>query len=99
MAIEAKTQILQAFLDLQKLGGEWFDEVESGKLTITKAKLAELSALIRSLDAVYKNLALEYITSGVAADDMLGEMRASLGPRREAAAKRIGRGGEVGHDN
>lgn len=82
MAAPAKTEVLQALLDTQKLAGDLFDAVDSDTLRIDRRLINNLGVLVSALSALHRQMLLEYALSGAAGDDFLADMRRSLGADR-----------------
>lgn len=77
-----KTDVLQTLLDVQKLAGEIFDELEAGKVKVTRDRILKMNVLVGQLDAIRLGFIQHYVLSGRAGDDMLSEIQQSLRPPR-----------------
>lgn len=73
-----KTHVLQVLLDVQKLAGELFDEIEAEGVEVSLERMRKMAIVVGELNAVHRGFVQFYILSGKAGDDMLAEIREQL---------------------
>lgn len=74
-AVTDKTHVLQVLLDVQKLAGELFDEIEAEGVEVTMERILKMATVVNELSAVHRGFVQYYVLSGKAGDDMLAQLR------------------------
>ena len=75
----SKRDVLQTLLDTSKLATDLLDRVDAEQVVIDREMVMRVTNLTARLVAMRESFVAEYVLRGSAADDLLSDVRASLG--------------------